>query len=151
MSPASRQRYPRSVAALRMAIGGMGVVLLVQGLLWGFFPGTNMDTYGITADGALGLNMIKADIGGPLIATGLMLVLFAVRGGYWFLPTVILAGSYLGVRTASLIVDGPEPLAVLGVVVEAVVVAALYALHRLWTRDRAGDGGKQSLGDDLPS
>ena len=115
---------------LRIFLGLVALVLLGQGAAWAFVPEFNMVTNGIQVSSPMGLNMVKSDIGGALLAAGSFLALYAWKGGHWFYPTAIVAGSYAGVRLVSCITDGFEPIAVFGVVLEVMVVLAAWALHR---------------------
>ena len=106
------------------------MLLLAQGAAWAFVPEFNMVMNGIQVNSPLGLNMVKSDIGGGLLAAGAFLALYALKGGHWFYPTAIVAGSYAGVRLVSCITDGWDPLAAFGVVLEVLVVLAAWGLRR---------------------
>ena len=115
---------------LRIFLGLTALVLLAQGAAWAFVPEFNMVMNGIQVNSPLGLNMVKSDIGGGLLAAGAFLALYALKGGHWFYPTAIVAGSYAGVRLVSCITDGWDPLAAFGVGLEILVVLAAWALRR---------------------
>ena len=94
-------------------------------------PEACLDLTGIAADDALSRNMLKTDMGGGLLGTGVLFVLAGLRGGTWTTATLILVSCYLLVRSVSVVVDGPTPLALLAIAAEAVAVAALLAARRL--------------------
>ena len=122
---------------LRPAVRGLLVVLglglLAFGGLWGLFPEPCLQVTGIAAEDALSRNMLKTDMGGGLLGTGLLFVLAGLRGGTWTTAALILVCCYLLVRSVSVVVDGPTPLALLGVAAEAAAVAVLMAARRLET------------------
>ena len=116
---------------LRIFIGLIAVVLLVNGFQWAFAPQNLLDTYGIAADSQLGMNMLKSDIGGGLISAAIFLLMFALRKGFWFYPAIIATGAYLVIRIASLIVDGSHPTVLFGIGLEAFVAIVLLILRRM--------------------
>ena len=121
----------RLVTGLRVFIALVAVVLLANGFLWSFLPAGNLETYNIMADTAVGINMIKSDIGGGLLMAAISLLMYAWQRGFWFYPAIIATGSYLLVRTVSLIVDGSHPRILLGIGLEAVVAFVLVVLWRM--------------------
>ena len=116
---------------LRIFIGLTAIVLAVNGFLWSFIPAGNLDTYSITTNTATGINMLKSDIGGGLFAAAIFLFMYAWRRGFWFYPAIIATGSYLLVRTVSLIVDGSHPTVFAGIALEALVAIVLVVLWRM--------------------
>ena len=80
---------------------------------------------------AMGRNMLKSDMGGGLIGTSVLFIMAGIRGGIWTRATLVLVSSYLLVRSVSAVVDGPTPLALVGITVEAAAVAALLLAVRL--------------------
>lgn len=116
---------------LKIFLALVGAILLLQGIMWGFFPETNLATNSIEVSNALGLNMIKSDIGGGLVAGGLFLLLFVFQGNKWFWPMMILGSAFLIIRTVSFISDGYHETIVLGIVLEALVVLSLIGLRNL--------------------
>lgn len=108
-----------------------GLILLYAGFLWSFMPESNLAIYNIAVSDGLGMNMIKADIGAPLLAGGSYLLLFVFKGNQWFLPMFIFGAAYFLVRTISLFVDGSYPEVIFGIGLEAAVLVALWGLYRL--------------------
>ena len=119
----------------RVFLGLVAAILVLQGGMWGFFPESNLATNSIEVSNALGINMIKSDIGGGLVAAGLFILLFLFKGRMWFLPSVIIAGSYLIIRTVSLVVDGSHPTILIGIALESLVLIALIGLNKLQKND----------------
>ena len=117
--------------ALRVVLVLAGVGLMGSGLLWGFHPTPLMDLTGIKAVDAMSRNMLKSDMGGGLIGTSVLFIMAGIRGGIWTRATLVLVSSYLLVRSVSAVVDGPTPLALVGITVEAAAVAALLLAVRL--------------------
>ena len=108
-----------------------GLMLLYAGFMWNFMPDANLTQYSIEVNNALGMNMIKTDIGAPLLVGGAFLLLFAFKGNEWFLPMFILGSAYFIIRTISFFVDGSAPMIVFGIGLEGLVLVALYGLYRL--------------------
>ena len=117
--------------ACRILLGLVGTTLLLQGFIWSFFPEANLAMNEIITESILGINMIKSDIGGALIATGLIGVLYAIGKKEFYLPMVIIVSSYLIVRTTSFFVDGSHPTIIIGIVMEAIVLLLVILLNRL--------------------
>ena len=108
-----------------------GLMLLYAGFMWSFIPDANLAQYSIEVSNALGMNMIKTDIGAPLLVAGTFLLLFSFKGNEWFLPMFILGGAYLIIRTISFFVDGSDPMIIFGIGLEGLVLLALYGLYKL--------------------
>ncbi|MBV7337101.1 hypothetical protein KFU94_54520 [Chloroflexi bacterium TSY] len=70
----------RLETGLRIFIGLIAIVLLVNGFLWSFMPAGNLETYSITTNTAIGINMIKSDIGGGLFAAAISLFIYTLLG-----------------------------------------------------------------------
>jgi len=67
----------RVETGLRIFIGFIAIVVAVNGFLWSFMPASNLETYGITVDTIVGINMIKSDVGGGLFAAAIFLFIYA--------------------------------------------------------------------------
>ena len=119
------------ILILKIFVGLTAFVLIVQGFMWSFLPKTNLESYNIVTNSNLGLNMIKSDIGAGLFAVGLFSLLYIFKGNKWFLPTLIMVGLYLLIRTISFITDGYHQTIVIGIVLEGLVLIALFALNNL--------------------
>ena len=116
----------------------LGLVLLASGSLWAFFPEPWLELTGIAADDALSRNMLKTDMGGGLLGTGVLLVASGLRGRTWTTAALVLVCGYLLVRSVSVVVDGPSALALVGIAAEAATAAILMAVRRL---ERARERG----------
>jgi hypothetical protein len=117
--------------ACRILLGLVGLILLMQGIMWAFMPEANLAMNDIVANSTLGLNMIKSDIGGALMAVGLLLILYVVNRKELYFPLVIFVSGYLIVRSVSFFTDGSHPTIIVGIVMEAVVLALVVVLHKL--------------------
>ena len=106
-------------------------MLLYAGFMWSFMPDANLAQYSIETGSILGINMVKTDIGAPLLVGGTFLLLFAFKGNEWFLPMFILGGAYFIIRTISFFVDGSDPMIIFGIGLEGLVLVALYGLYKL--------------------
>ena len=115
----------------RILLGLVGALLLFQGGMWAFSPADNLEMNSIVTNSGLGMNMIKSDIGGPLIAVGTMLLLYAISSKELFPPLMIFVSGYLLVRTVSFFVDGSHPTVLTGLIMEAVVLVLILALNKL--------------------
>ncbi|MBV7328446.1 hypothetical protein KFU94_09340 [Chloroflexi bacterium TSY] len=127
----------RLETGLRVFLGLVAVILLGSGFMWSFLPAGNLETYGIAVDGALGLNMIKSDIGGGLFMAGISVLMYAWKRGFWFYPAIIATLSYLVVRVVSLIADGSHPTLLFGIGLETLVAIVLLALWRMESTETA--------------
>ena len=115
---------------LKVFIILVGVTLIYNGVVWAFFPNTNLDTYSIIVNAPEGMNMIRSDIGGPLAIAGAFAVLYGVKGKTWFLPTLLIASSYLVPRIVSLFIDGVNQVSIMGVGVEVFFIVLLLINNR---------------------
>lgn len=116
---------------IRGLLGLIGLTLVFNGAMWAFAPASNLEVNAISVASVLGMNMIKSDIGAPLMSVGIFLVLYALKRGLWFYPSVIIAGMYAIVRGVSVLVDGAAQMALVGVGLELFVVALLIIDRKL--------------------
>lgn len=119
------------ILTLKIFLGLIGSTLVFQGFMWSFFPESNMEMDGIVTNSTLGINMIKTDIGAPLMIVGLFQILFVIGNDEFFKPLVIIASAYLVVRTMSFFVDGSHPMIITGIIMELIVPALNILLFRL--------------------
>ena len=73
-------------------------------------PDANLTQYNIEIGSVLGRNMVKADIGAPLLTGGIFLLLVVFKGNEWIWPMFILESAYLLIRIISFFVDGSDPM-----------------------------------------
>lgn len=121
-----------TIIVLRVFLGLIGLALIFQGFMWSFLPESNLEMNGIQISSILGINMVKSDIGGGLLAAGTFLGLFSLKGKHWFYPSVIIASAYFLVRAISLITDGYHETVVIGVILEGFVIVAALILNMFW-------------------
>jgi len=119
---------------LKIFIGLIALLLLKTGFMWSFLPETNLEAHNIVTNSNLGLNMIKSEIGSGLFSVALFLLLYVIKGKKWFLPATIMVGLYLVTRTISFMVDGYHPVIVTLIVLEALILVALFALNKLQSK-----------------
>ncbi|NME72582.1 hypothetical protein [Flammeovirga aprica] len=121
---------------LKVLLGLMGLVLVYNGFKWAFLPENNLNTNGIIANTILGINMIKSDIGAPLMAIGLFQVLFVLGRKEFFFPLIIISLLYFVVRLVSYFVDGSHPIIEIGLVMEVVVPLLNTVLFKLINEEK---------------
>ncbi|MGB1540353.1 MAG: hypothetical protein ACPG80_05285 [Rickettsiales bacterium] len=77
--------------------------------------------------GVFGLGALlgmRGDLGGLFVAIGVFLCLgFAQKSVQWFGAAAILVGAVFAGRVISLVVDGPSQTALMGMAIEALIVA----------------------------
>ena len=66
-----------------------------------------------------------------LITMPLFLVIFVFKRGHWLYPAAMTAAAYLVIRIISFAVDGCHPTVVVGIALEATVLAVLFAARRI--------------------
>ena len=116
---------------VKILLGLTGLTLFYGGFMWAFMPESNLESYQIVSNSILGLNMIKSDIGAPLMAMGFLQIWFVFGKRELFLPVVIIGLCYFIVRSVSFFIDGSDPLIISGIVMEIVVPLLNVALYRL--------------------
>ncbi len=119
---------------LKIFIGLIALMLLKQGFMWSFFPESNLEAHNIVTNSNLGLNMIKSEIGSGLFSVSIFLLLYVIKGQKWFLPAAIMVGFFLVIRTISFIMDGYHKIIVTLIVLEAILLVALFALNKLQSK-----------------
>ncbi len=119
---------------LKILIGLIALMLLRQGFMWSFLPEMNLESHNIVTNSNLGLNMIKSEIGSGLFSVAIFLLLYVIKGKKWFLPATIMVGFFLVIRTISLIMDGYHQVIVTLIVLEALILVALFALKKLQSK-----------------
>lgn len=115
----------------KILLGLCGLMLIYSGIMWGFAPEANFETYKVTIDGIIGKSMVQTDISAPLIVGGIFLLLFTFKGNRWFLPMFIFGAIYLLIRGATLFTMGFDNTILFGVVFELIVLILLVALKKL--------------------
>ena len=83
------------------------IPLLVLGVRAMFAPSTTFELFDLDPRGVFGMNNIRANIGGLLIASALMILIGLWRQNHtWFFATMLIMGTLLVGRIISFIVDG---------------------------------------------
>jgi hypothetical protein len=106
--------------------------LLGLGFAAMFSPNSMLDLFALTPRGTYGLNTIRADLGGLLIGSGLMIWIgLWKKQVIWFQATILLMGLLLFGRLISTVADGWTNAAIPAIVVEvfAVVVLSLNVIQ----------------------
>jgi hypothetical protein len=119
---------------LKIFIGLIALLLLKQGFMWSFLPEMNLEIHNIVTNSNLGLNMVKSEIGAGLFSVSIFLLLYVIKGQKWFLPATIMVGFFLVIRTISFITDGYHQTIVILIVLEAVILVALFTLNKLQSK-----------------
>lgn len=113
--------------AAKIAVGFIGVIMLV---VWGRIlvaPQEVADTMFLLPNGAAGLNTFRADVGGLMLGTGLLALLsLKTKNHQWLLAaSLMMACAALG-RLTGIILDGSTASSITSVGVEVVLVAILF-------------------------
>lgn len=109
---------------LRIILGVFGLGALLGGI--GFMTDTGLvsQQFFIAATGDAGNSTMRGDLGGLFVAIGVFLCLgFAQKSVQWFGAAAILVGAVFAGRVVSLVVDGPSQTALMGMAIEALIVA----------------------------
>ena len=102
------------------------IPLLVLGVMAMFAPTTTFELFDLDPRGVLGMNNIRANLGGLLIASALMILIGLWRQNQtWLLAAILMVGTVLVGRIISFIVDGWTPAAIPSVVIEVFVIGIL--------------------------
>lgn len=124
---------------LRVVVAASSLPLFGLGLGAMFVPDRMLDLLDLTPRGIYGYNTIRSDIGGLLIASGLLIIVGLLRRNTtWFLAAAVVMGVLLLGRAVSFAADGVTPAAVPAIVVEVVVTAVMLIAHRFATMTAAG-------------
>ena len=113
------------------------IPLFVLGVKAMFAPMITLELFDLDPRGVFGMNNIRADLGGMLIASGLMIVIGLWRQNHtWFLATILLMSTLLFGRIISFIADGWTSAAIPAVVVEIVVIGVLFLANSKLTQTK---------------
>lgn len=119
------------IITLKILIGLVALMLLVQGFLWSFMPESSMKSAEISSSSPIGMNYLKSNSGVAFFSMGLFFAMFVLQGNSWFLPSVIMLSGYILIRTVDLITAGYNQSIALYILIEIVIMAALFALKSL--------------------
>lgn len=91
-----------------------------------------MKAHDIEAHSATGYNFIRGDIGGILLAGGIMIGLFLWQGpAQWLYPSVILIGSVILGRVIGLMVNGKSKKGIEAIGVEVLIISLMFGITYL--------------------
>ncbi len=107
--------------------------LLVLGLKAMFAPVSMFEMFNLNPQGVFGLNTIRADLGGMLTSSAVMMYIgLWKKNPTWFMATILVMATLLVGRVISFITDGWTNAAIPAVVVEFVVIGVLLlAINKL--------------------
>jgi hypothetical protein len=102
------------------------LTLLVFGLKAMFMPRTMLDFFDMDPRGVFGMNNIRGNLGGMLVACSLMIMIgLFTQNNTWFFASILLIGVLLVGRIISFIVDGWAPAALSALIIEVLIIAVL--------------------------
>jgi cation transport ATPase len=102
------------------------ITLLVFGLKAMFMPRTMLDFFDIDPRGVFGMNSIRSNLGGMLIAcASLMLMGLITQNNTWFFASILILGIILFGRIISFIADGWTTAALSALVIEILIIVVL--------------------------
>lgn len=105
--------------------------LLVLGVKAMFFPTSMYDMFNLKPQGTFGMNTVRADLGGMLIASAMMIYIgLWKKNTTWFLATILIMSTLLVGRVISFASDGWTNDAIPAVVVEIFVISVLFAAYK---------------------
>jgi len=103
------------------------IPLLVLGIKAMFAPTTVFELFDLDPRGVFGMNNIRADLGGLLIASALMILIGLWKQNHtWFFATILMMITLLVGRIISFIVDGWTPAAIPAFAIEVFVIVVLF-------------------------
>lgn len=111
------------VASLPLLILGFGAM---------FSPSSMLDLFDLTPKGVFGYNTIRADLGGLLIGSGLMIWIgMWTKQITWFYATMLIMALLLFGRIVSTVLDGWTSAAIpaIGVEIFAIIVLTLSVMQ----------------------
>lgn len=117
---------------LKVLLGGIGGLLLWLGANWMFRPHIIMGEHDVNASSETGKNFIRGDIGGLLLAGGIMIYLFLFQNpSLWFWPGLVLLSAVILGRVVSLIADGKSKKGIQAIVVQLIIIALMVGIIEL--------------------
>ena len=127
--------------AIKIVIAVLCLPLLALGILSMFNPMGMLDKFAVEPQGIHGLNTIRADIGGLLLGTVIMMAMGLWRNNTtWFLAAAVLMGTVAFGRVVGLAIDGVDTAIVPPLVVELVIVGVTLVAHWRLAPSHLGHG-----------
>jgi hypothetical protein len=117
--------------ALRILVGITGILLAFLGLRWMFAPYGIAAEQSITLGDVVALNTARGDLGGALVAAGVLCAIGLRTGqGLWLQAVAVIVGSIAVGRVVGMVSDGLAMSSLVPFAVEVVMVAVLLAAAR---------------------
>ena len=115
------------------------IALAMIGLwaMWMFSPEAAKDFFEVDARSITGINALKSDMGGAVLAIGVFLILSLVKGTQWLYSAAITSGCLMLGRTISLLADGYTQAGVRALIVEVVAVTVFVLVARRYPRHQS--------------
>ena len=102
------------------------LTLLLFGLKAMFMPRTMLDFFDMDPRGVFGMNNIRGNLGGMLVACAMMMLIgLYTQNNTWLFASIVLIGVLLVGRIISFIVDGRAPAALSALVIEILIIGVL--------------------------
>lgn len=107
------------------------IPLLILGVKAMFTPTSMIELFDLNPRGIFGMNTIRADLGGMLIASSFMILIGLLKQNItWFLATILMMTTLLFGRIISFITDGWTVAAIPAIVVEVFVVLVMLLAYK---------------------
>ena len=117
--------------AIKILVALLSLPLLALGLSAMFNPTGMFETFGLEPQGILGLNTIRADIGGLLLGSAIMMFMGLWRGNTtWFLGVAAMMSTVAFGRLVGFVADGVDTAAAPALVVELVIAGVMLLANR---------------------
>jgi len=94
--------------------------------MWTFAPEAALAQFQVNTNTNTGINALKSDMGGAVLAIGLCLLLYFIRGTKWLYPAMVITFALLIGRIISLGVDEFSTYAVNATIIEVLAICTFY-------------------------
>ncbi len=95
------------------------------------FPEQAKTFYSVESTGTKGINSLKSDFGGAVLAVSVFIGLFLFRkDNYWAVSAIVILFTIALSRSISLIFDGHTSFGLNALIIEILTISALYHLLR---------------------
>ncbi len=114
-----------------MIIATIAIVLFCIWTSWMLFPEQAKIFYSVESTGTKGINSLKSDFGGAVLAVSVFIGLFLFRkDNYWAVSAIVILFTIALSRSISLIFDGYTSFGLNALIIEILTISALYHLLR---------------------
>jgi hypothetical protein len=111
-----------------LSVGG---ILLWLWLMWMFAPESAQSFYAVSQNSLHGINSLKSDFGGVVLALGIFISAFVVTDKKsWGSASIVLLFTIAITRSISLVIDGFTEPGFRALVIELLAIVAIYILGR---------------------